>query len=86
MITAMLASMRQEIAQRADEQVRKEYEQVKKTDEFAKKADEQVQKSDKPVRHIVEVLQKSLTYLRAETQQYTDKGCDNVRSELLKKV
>ncbi len=32
------------------------------------------------------MLQSSLASLKAETQQYTDQACDNVRNELLDKV
>lgn len=34
----------------------------------------------------IEALQSSLTSLKAETQQYTEQACDNVKSELLETV
>ncbi|XP_050714254.1 uncharacterized protein LOC126997298 isoform X2 [Eriocheir sinensis] len=47
---------------------------------------EQAQRADERARHLAEVLQSSLSSLKEETQQYTDKACDSVRSELLGEV
>ncbi|KAK8376436.1 hypothetical protein O3P69_009825 [Scylla paramamosain] len=69
-----------EQAERTDQLAR---EQAERTDQLAR---EQAQRADDQVRHLEDVLQSSLASLKAETQQYTDQACDNVRNELLGKV
>ncbi|XP_050725002.1 uncharacterized protein LOC127002823 isoform X2 [Eriocheir sinensis] len=95
LFAAMLASLRQELdqrteraEQRADERAR---EQAQRAEERAdERAREQAQRAeeraDERARHLAEVLQSSLSSLKAETQQYTDKACDSVKSELLGEV
>lgn len=64
---SLLASMRQEMAQRATELV--------------EQACLQTAWSSVQACHLEEVMQSNLGSLRAEMQQYTDQACDNIRSE-----
>ncbi|KAK8393296.1 hypothetical protein O3P69_013367 [Scylla paramamosain] len=84
------AQRAREEAERTDQLAR---EQAERTDQLAREQAErtdqlahwQAQRVDDQVRHLEDVLQSSLTSLKAETQQYTDQACDSVRNELLDK-
>ncbi|XP_050717410.1 uncharacterized protein LOC126999053 isoform X3 [Eriocheir sinensis] len=83
LIAAMLAGMRQEMAVDHEAQAQKAHEQAQRVDKMAR---EQAQRADEQACHLVDVLQSNISSLKVETQQYTDRACDKVRSELLEKV
>ncbi|XP_050709041.1 uncharacterized protein LOC126993919 [Eriocheir sinensis] len=84
LFAAMLASMRQDLDQRADERAR---EQAQRAEQRAdERAREQAQRADERARHLAEVLQSCFSSLKVETQQYADQGCDSARSERLEEV
>ncbi|XP_050693915.1 protein enabled homolog [Eriocheir sinensis] len=73
-----------ELARRLDERAREQARKAdERADELARRLDEQAREQ---ARHLAEVLQSSLSSLKVETQQYTDKACDSVKSELLEEV
>ena len=80
LITAMLAGMREEMAQRAEEQAQRAREQAHHLVEM------QARKAEEQFCQLVEVLQSNLASVKMETQQYTDKACNSVKSELMEEV
>ncbi|XP_050723345.1 ATP synthase subunit b-like [Eriocheir sinensis] len=85
LFAAMLASMRQELDQRADERAREQAQRAEeRAREQAQRAEERAreqaqraeERADEQARHLADILQSCFSSLKVETQQYTDQGCD----------